>query len=116
DGGGCCGVGVLVVWWRSGNDVGSVVEHGGSEMVAWWQQRCGSHDGGGGDGAAVVGRPQRWWVAARGGEWHRGSYRSGDKNHFWFRLERSPEKFSGGGRLVAGGGWKVEWVCVFLYV
>nr|GEY80335.1 hypothetical protein [Tanacetum cinerariifolium] len=44
--------------------------------------------------------------AARGGEWHRGSNRSGDKERFW----GSPEKFSdgsgggGGGRRLAGGG------------
>nr|GEZ05286.1 putative ribonuclease H-like domain-containing protein [Tanacetum cinerariifolium] len=36
-------------------------------------------------------------VAARGGEWHRGSYRSGDKNRFWFWPEDLPENFSGGG-------------------
>nr|GEW28046.1 reverse transcriptase domain-containing protein [Tanacetum cinerariifolium] len=43
-----------------------------------------------------------WWVA-RGGEWHRGSNRSGDKERFW----GSPEKFfggGGGGRRLAGGG------------
>nr|GFA42997.1 hypothetical protein [Tanacetum cinerariifolium] len=38
---------------------------------------------------------RRWWVA-RGGEWHRGSNRSSDKERFW----GLPEKFSGG-----GGGW-----------
>nr|GEX79877.1 hypothetical protein [Tanacetum cinerariifolium]GFA27262.1 hypothetical protein [Tanacetum cinerariifolium] len=44
-------------------------------------------------------------VAARGGEWHRGSYRSGDKNRFWFWPEDLPENFLGGG---GGGRWWLE--------
>nr|GEZ92524.1 retrotransposon Gag domain-containing protein [Tanacetum cinerariifolium] len=70
----------------------------------WWQRRCGSHDGG-----SVVGRPRwwwrlpewgrRWWVA-RGGEWHRGSSRSGDGEYFW----GSSEMFFGGGGGGGGGG------------
>ncbi|GKB21889.1 hypothetical protein Tco_0855812 [Tanacetum coccineum] len=35
---------------------------------------------------------------ASGGEWHRGSNRSGEGEHFWSSPEKSPEKFSGGRR------------------
>ncbi|GJS74900.1 hypothetical protein Tco_0724781 [Tanacetum coccineum] len=37
-------------------------------------------------------------AAAHRSEWWWGSGRSGDGEHFWFRLENSPEKFSGGGK------------------
>ncbi|GJZ51736.1 hypothetical protein Tco_0606251 [Tanacetum coccineum] len=40
---------------------------------------------------------------ARGGEWVWGSNRSGDEECFWSSPEKSPEKFSGGGVVMAGG-------------
>nr|GFD04298.1 hypothetical protein [Tanacetum cinerariifolium] len=46
-------------------------------------------------------------VAARGGEWHRGSYRSGGGEHFWGSPKKSPETAASGGdggQRVAGGG------------
>nr|GFD04243.1 hypothetical protein [Tanacetum cinerariifolium] len=60
--------------------------------------------------------------AARGGEWYKGSDRSGDRKHFWFWPEDSSENFSGGGGwpemvVVAGGrGGRKLWRrrCVFL--
>nr|GEU60451.1 hypothetical protein [Tanacetum cinerariifolium] len=52
---------------------------------------CGV-EGGGGEGVAAVGVDEGG-VAARGGEWGGGSYRSGDGECFW----GSPEKFYGGG-------------------
>nr|GEU89711.1 retrovirus-related Pol polyprotein from transposon TNT 1-94 [Tanacetum cinerariifolium] len=36
-------------------------------------------------------------VAVRGGEWHRGSYRSGRGEHFWGSREKSPETAASGG-------------------
>nr|GFA46850.1 hypothetical protein [Tanacetum cinerariifolium] len=42
-------------------------------------------------------------MAARGGEWCGGSYRSGKGEYFWFWSKSSPEKFSGP-TVVAGGG------------
>nr|GEY82959.1 hypothetical protein [Tanacetum cinerariifolium] len=55
----------------------------------------------GGEGVAAVGVDEGG-VAARGGEWGGGSYRSGDEECFW----GSPEEFSGGGGG-GGGGWPV---------
>nr|GEU80874.1 reverse transcriptase domain-containing protein [Tanacetum cinerariifolium] len=63
-------------------------------VAAEWGAGCGVE--GGGDVVVVLEA-----VAACGGEWHRGSYRSGDKNRFWFWPEDSPKNFSAGG----GGGW-----------
>nr|GEY91249.1 hypothetical protein [Tanacetum cinerariifolium] len=42
--------------------------------------------------------------AARGGEWYKGSDRSGDGKHFWFWPKDSPENFSGD-----GGGRRWSW-------
>ncbi|GKE58127.1 hypothetical protein Tco_1497312, partial [Tanacetum coccineum] len=64
---------------------------------------CGDEDG----GAAVVrevASAAKWWWRGGGaseGEWHRGPDRSGDEDQFWFWLEHSPEKFFGGGGMVA---------------
>ncbi|GKD35216.1 hypothetical protein Tco_1250725 [Tanacetum coccineum] len=52
--------------------------------------------------AAVGRQPEE--VEARGGEWIWGSGRSGHEDSIWFRPERSPKNFSGGGGMVAGGG------------
>nr|GEZ26936.1 retrovirus-related Pol polyprotein from transposon TNT 1-94 [Tanacetum cinerariifolium] len=43
-------------------------------------------------------------VAARGGEWHRGSYRSGGGEHFWGSPKKSPETAASGG----DGGQRVS--------
>nr|GFB80268.1 hypothetical protein [Tanacetum cinerariifolium] len=65
----------------------------------------GSREGGGDDDgykvvvAAAVDRDEGG-VTTRGGDWYGGSNRSGDRDHFWVRQKRSPEKFSGSG----GGG------------
>nr|GEV26770.1 hypothetical protein [Tanacetum cinerariifolium]GFA58836.1 hypothetical protein [Tanacetum cinerariifolium] len=48
-------------------------------------------------------------VVARGGEWCRGSDRSGDGEPFWVSQKCSPKKLSGGGgrrRWWLAGGWK----------
>ncbi|GKD77956.1 hypothetical protein Tco_1340577 [Tanacetum coccineum] len=80
-------------WWRCGGEMVA------DEMVMdirWW---C---DVDGGVVVAAVGR-QPEEVEARGGEWIWGSGRSGHGDNIWFRPERSPENFSGGGGMVAGG-------------
>nr|GFA99732.1 hypothetical protein [Tanacetum cinerariifolium]GFB22749.1 hypothetical protein [Tanacetum cinerariifolium] len=46
--------------------------------------------------AVVVGLKE---VAARGGEWCGGSYRSGEGEHFWGSPEKLPE-------TAAGGRWR----------
>ncbi|GKB40048.1 hypothetical protein Tco_0884990 [Tanacetum coccineum] len=51
----------------------------------------------------VAGCGCRRGVEARGGEWIWGSGRSGHEDNIWFRPERSPKNFSGGGGMVAGG-------------
>ncbi|GKD75054.1 hypothetical protein Tco_1333336 [Tanacetum coccineum] len=56
-------------------------------VVLWW--------------AAVGRQPEE--VEARGGEWIWGSGRSGHEDNIWFRPERSPENFSGGGGMVVAG-------------
>ncbi|GJZ89456.1 ribonuclease H-like domain-containing protein, partial [Tanacetum coccineum] len=48
-------------------------------------------------------------VEARGGEWHSGLDRSGDEKQFWFRLENSPEKFSGANSGVVAGSGGRKW-------
>nr|GFA88396.1 hypothetical protein [Tanacetum cinerariifolium] len=65
--------------------------------VVWWIRWWGCH--GFGSSGVVVGRGcgvGTKLMAARGGEWCGGSYRSGEGEYFW----GSPEKFFGGG----GGG------------
>ncbi|GKC93898.1 hypothetical protein Tco_1159340 [Tanacetum coccineum] len=52
----------------------------------------------------VAGCGCRRGVEARGGEWIWGSGRSGHEDNIWFRPERSPKNFSGGGGMVAGDG------------
>ncbi|GKF26065.1 hypothetical protein Tco_0081959 [Tanacetum coccineum] len=94
---------VVTVEWRCGdgddNDVDDdgVGEDGGDGVYG-----CD-----GGVMVAAVGR-QPEEVEARGGEWIWGSGRSGHEDNIWFRPERSPENFSGGGRMVAGGGGRRE--------
>ncbi|GKF92683.1 hypothetical protein Tco_0279402 [Tanacetum coccineum] len=73
-------------------------------VTATWRL-WGSDDGDGHEGGvmvAAVGR-QPEEVEARGGEWKWGLGRSGHEDNIWFRPERSPENFSGGGGMVAGG-------------
>ncbi|GJX43610.1 hypothetical protein Tco_0260286, partial [Tanacetum coccineum] len=58
-------------------------------------------DGDDDDGGGRLWLPEG--VEARGGEWIWGSGRSGHEDNIWFRQERSPENFSSGGDMVAGG-------------
>nr|GFB98946.1 hypothetical protein [Tanacetum cinerariifolium] len=56
--------------------------------------------------------------AARGGEWHRGSNRSGDKERFWGSPEKLAEKVFWRRRrwwvvVVAGGGEERWYLCLF---
>ncbi|GKG24443.1 hypothetical protein Tco_0395071, partial [Tanacetum coccineum] len=72
----------------------------------------GSDDGDGHEGGvmvAAVGR-QPEEVEARGGEWIWGSGRSGHEDNIWFRPERSPKNFSGGGwpEKMTGNFWERE--------
>nr|GFA27000.1 hypothetical protein [Tanacetum cinerariifolium] len=88
--------------WR--RDDGS---HGGHMMIMllvdWWW-RCGGArlEMEGVVVAAVVVLLKVG--AARGGEWHSGSKRSGDKEHFWVRRKSFPATavVAGGGQLEAG--------------
>nr|GEX74376.1 putative reverse transcriptase domain-containing protein [Tanacetum cinerariifolium] len=67
----------------------------------WWRGRGGEMMG----VAVVVVAAVEWGrrgVAARGGEWCGGSYRSGEGEYYW----GSPEKFSGGG----GGGRRLHFI------
>ncbi|GJS74010.1 hypothetical protein Tco_0706851 [Tanacetum coccineum] len=83
---------------------------GGVELVTRMAAGVwGSDDGDGHEGGvmvAAVGR-QPEEVEARGGEWIWGSGRSGHEDNIWFRPERSPENFSGGGGRREG--WPEIW-------
>ncbi|GJR47051.1 MAK10-like protein [Tanacetum coccineum] len=73
----------------------------------WW---CGGCSGDGAVVVVVVMLVEMAWSLAGvrggagkgGGAWYSGSGRSGHEDNIWFRPERSPENFSGGG--VAGDG------------
>ncbi|GJZ21875.1 hypothetical protein Tco_0558914 [Tanacetum coccineum] len=75
-----------VVWRGAGDDGDDIMG-----VALWW---------------AAVGRQPEEGVA-RGGEWIWGSGGSGHEDDIWFRPERSPENFSGGG-MVAGNFWERE--------
>ncbi|GKE92047.1 hypothetical protein Tco_1573142, partial [Tanacetum coccineum] len=94
--------------WRGGSEGGG----GGVELVTRMAAGVwGSDDGDGHEGGvmvAAVGR-QPEEVEARGGEWIWGSGRSGHGDNIWFRPERSPENFSGGGMVAGGGGLREGW-------
>ncbi|GJV24559.1 hypothetical protein Tco_1377254 [Tanacetum coccineum] len=94
--------GKMVGRWCGGNGDG---DDGGGR----WCPLCGGGCDGdvGGVIVAAVGR-QPEEVEAGGGEWIWGSGRSGHEDNIWFRPERSPENFSGGGGMVAGGGSRRE--------
>ncbi|GJV68433.1 hypothetical protein Tco_1483942 [Tanacetum coccineum] len=70
--------------------------------LRWWGS--GVDGGGGGVGWQPRLRQTKRGGEARGGEWVWGSNRSGDEECFW----SWPEKFSGGGDVVAvvAGGWE----------
>ncbi|GJW68867.1 hypothetical protein Tco_0123291 [Tanacetum coccineum] len=126
------GVAVVMVarCGREGDD-GDECEGGGGGVELVTRMAAGvwgSDDGDGHEGGvmvAAVGR-QPEEVEARGGEWIWGSGRSGHEDNIWFRPERSPENFSGGGGMVAGGKggrkfwrrWrrKMMFVCVLYFV
>nr|GEX82696.1 hypothetical protein [Tanacetum cinerariifolium] len=65
------------------------------EWMWWWRGFGGSAVGG--DVVAVV-----MLFEGGGGAWCGGSYRSGEGEHFWGSLKKSPETAAGG-----DGGWKL---------
>nr|GEZ35055.1 RNA-directed DNA polymerase, eukaryota [Tanacetum cinerariifolium] len=87
---------VMMGWHGDGSRCG--VEGGGDVTDLWWS---------------------RWWhwgaavvvvlevVAARGGEWYGGSYRSGEGEHFWGSPEKSLETAAAG-----GGMWQEIMECM----
>nr|GEV83175.1 hypothetical protein [Tanacetum cinerariifolium] len=84
----------VVVWPAMDGDEGGVV------IAARWGAGCGVEGGGEVvmvlEAVVAAARVGTEVVGGAGGEWHRGSNRSGDGEYFW----GSPEKFFGGG----GGG------------